>query len=82
MTSPTWEEGGSAKKWRYSLSLFSKMGDKGEGEVKNLKKWLTSFMDGPFVGCYCQYHFGLSSLTVDIIPNFIFRYIMAGKIGM
>ena len=21
------------------------MGDKGEGEVKNLKKWVTSFMD-------------------------------------
>ena len=38
-------------------------------------------MDGPFVGCYCRYHCGLSSLTVDIIPNFIFRYIMAGKIG-
>ena len=24
------------------------MGDKGEGGVKNLKKWVTSFMDGPF----------------------------------
>ena len=24
------------------------MGDKGEGEVKYLKKWVTSFMDGPF----------------------------------
>ena len=23
------------------------MGDTGEGGVKNLKKWLTSFMDGP-----------------------------------
>ena len=23
------------------------MGDKGEGGVKNLKKWVTSFMDGP-----------------------------------
>ena len=22
------------------------MGDKGEGGVKNLKKWVTSFMDG------------------------------------
>ena len=25
------------------------MGDKGEGEVKNLKKWVTSFMDGPLL---------------------------------
>ena len=23
------------------------MGDKGEGRVKNLKKWVISFMDGP-----------------------------------
>ena len=23
------------------------MGDKGEGGVKNIKKWVTSFMDGP-----------------------------------
>ena len=35
------EKGGSAK------SLFSKMGDKGEGGVTNLKKWVTSFIDGP-----------------------------------
>ena len=27
--------------------IFSKMGDKGEGGVKNIKKWVTSFMDGP-----------------------------------
>ena len=46
MTSPTLEEGGSAKRWRYSISLISKMGDKGEGGVKNLKNWVTSFMDG------------------------------------
>ena len=39
--------GGSAKRWRYSISLFSKMGDKGEGGVKILKKRVTSFMDGP-----------------------------------
>ena len=39
--------GGSAKRWRYSISLFCKMGDKGEGGVKNLKKWVTSIMDGP-----------------------------------
>ena len=25
------------------------MGDKGEGGFKNLKKWVTSFMDGPQV---------------------------------
>ena len=36
---------GSARRWRYSISLFSKMGDKGEGGVKNLKKRVTSFMD-------------------------------------
>ena len=29
-----------------SISLvFSKMGDKEEGEIKNIKKWVTSFMD-------------------------------------
>ena len=28
-----------------AISLFSKMGDKGEGGVKNLNKWVTSFMD-------------------------------------
>ena len=36
-------KGRSAKRWCYSISLFSKMGDKGEGGVKN---WVTSFMDG------------------------------------
>ena len=39
-------EGGSAKKWLYSIILYSKMGDKGEGGVKNLQKWVPSFMDG------------------------------------
>ena len=29
------------------ISLFSKLGDKGEGRVKNLKKLVTSFLDGP-----------------------------------
>ena len=33
-------EGGSAKRWCNFISLFSKMGDRGEGEVKNLKKWV------------------------------------------
>ena len=28
----------SSKRWRYSIILFSKMGDKGEGGIKNLKK--------------------------------------------
>ena len=32
---------------KVTLLHFSKMGDKGEGGVKNLKKWMTSFMDGP-----------------------------------
>ena len=39
--------GGFADWWCYSISLFCKMGDKGEGGVKNLKKWVTSCMDGP-----------------------------------
>ena len=30
------------------IILFSKMGDKGEGRVKNPKKWVISFMGGPF----------------------------------
>ena len=48
MTSPTLSmgEGGLAKRRCYSISLFSKMPDKGEGGVKNLKKWVTSFVDG------------------------------------
>ena len=29
------------------MSLSSKMGDKEEGGVKNIKKWVTSLMDGP-----------------------------------
>ena len=37
-------EGGTAKRWWCSISLFCKMGDKGEGGVKNLKKWVTSSM--------------------------------------
>ena len=41
--------GESAKRWHYSISLYSKMGDKEQGGVKNLKKWVTSFMDGPFL---------------------------------
>ena len=32
----------------YSISLISEMGDKGEGWVKNLTKWVTLFiMNGP-----------------------------------
>ena len=42
------ERGTCQKVTFYSISLFSKMGDKGEGGVKNLKKSVTLFMDGPF----------------------------------
>ena len=42
---------GSARRWRYSISLFSKMGDKGEGGVKNLKI-LVTLMDGPQINYY------------------------------
>ena len=38
MTSLIKGGGGSAKRWCYSVSLFSKMGDKGKGGVKNFKK--------------------------------------------
>ena len=47
MMSSTKEEEGSAKRRCDSISLFGKMGDKEEGVIKNLKKWVTSFMDGP-----------------------------------
>ena len=40
-------KGWSAIRWSYSISLFSKMSEKGEGGAKNLKKWVTSFLDGP-----------------------------------
>ena len=43
---PLRREGGSAKRRHYSLSLISDMGDKREGWVKDLKKWVTSFMNG------------------------------------
>ena len=39
--------GSAAKRLRYSISLFSKIGEKGEGGVKNLQEWMTSFMEGP-----------------------------------
>ena len=44
-------EGGSAKRWHYSMSisLFINMGEKAEGGVKNLKKWVTSMMDAHIV---------------------------------
>ena len=38
--------GGFAKVWCHAISLFSKMGDKGEEGIENLKKWVTSFMVG------------------------------------
>ena len=39
-------EGWSGKRGHYSISLFSRIGNKGEGGVKSLKKWVTAFMDG------------------------------------
>ena len=48
-------KGRSAKRWCDSISLFSKMGDKGEGGVKSLKKWVTSFMDGFIVKFSMRY---------------------------
>ena len=49
MTSPTWGRGICQKVTLLHKSLFSKMGDKGQGGVKNLKKWVTSFMDRPLL---------------------------------
>ena len=34
------------------------MGDDGEGEIKNLKKWVTSFLDDYFVITYYDYFVG------------------------
>ena len=47
MTSLTQRGGGICQMWCNSISLFRKMGDKGEGGVKNIKKRVTSLMDGP-----------------------------------
>ena len=47
MTSPTKVEGDLPNGDVFFISLFSKMGDKVVGGVKNLKKWLTSIMNGP-----------------------------------
>ena len=33
------------------------MGDKGEEGIKNLKKWMMSFMDGTFSKKICQFQF-------------------------
>ena len=41
------KRGGSVKRRRYSINLFSKIDDKGGGGVKNLQKLVTSFMDDP-----------------------------------
>ena len=49
MMSPTYGEGDLPKGDITPISLFSKMSDKGEGGVKNFKKWVTSFIDGPLV---------------------------------
>ena len=53
MTLLTWRDSDLPKGDITPYSLISKMGDKGEGGVKNLKKWETSLMDGPLVcGCF------------------------------
>ena len=54
-------EGGSAKRWLYFISLFS---DKGEGGVKNLKKWVTSYTEGP------TYRVFITFIFVGFLPNF------------
>ena len=47
----------SANRWCYSVSLFSNIGDKDEGGVKNLKKWVMSFMDGPLSKSFPLHNF-------------------------
>ena len=65
MTSPTQGEGGSAKRWHYSISLFRKMGEKGEVGIKSLKKLVMSFMAGPLIqwpaalNCFAFFRFAM-----------------------
>ena len=58
MTPPTQGEEGSGKCLCYSINLFSKMGYKGEGGVKNLKKWVTPLLKyfQYIYSSLCQYH--------------------------
>ena len=55
MTSPTYGGGGSDKRGHYSINLLSKMSDKGEGGVKNLKIWVMSFMEYGWLPIYFFY---------------------------
>ena len=50
--SSTKGEGGSAKMWCYSLSLFSKMGDKGKRGVKNSQKRGDAIYGWPLIPIY------------------------------
>ena len=65
MTSPTQGEGGSAKRWHFSISLFRKMGEKGEVGIKSLKKLVMSFMAGPLIqwpaalNCFAFFRFAM-----------------------
>ena len=46
---------GDLPKGNVTTSLFIKKGDKVEGGVKNIKKWVkTSFMDGPLVEVFLE----------------------------
>ena len=47
MTSPTLGERDLPKGDVTPSAYLVKRGDKGEGGVKSLKKWVMSFMDGP-----------------------------------
>ena len=53
MTLPTWGEGGSTKSWHYSISLFSKIGDKGEGWVQKSQKMCYIIYARPMLK-FCQ----------------------------
>ena len=77
MMSPTLGEGGSAKRRQNSISPFIKMGDKGEGGIKNLKKYVTSFMDGPlsstFLRCWQRIKIHLPKSCHDTINSLSYR---------
>ena len=51
------------------MSLFCKMGDKGEGGVKNLKKWVMSFLDHHYQQ-KCHNFFMLLCYATYISPQY------------
>ena len=57
-----------------SLSIFSEIDDKGEGGVKNLKKFGDSFMAAPnnYIFCY-SFHFIYALYPANIISDSEFR---------